>query len=364
MFSSRIPSILLSLFFCFTAVITAVSQKAESTPQGTPLKKCWTSPVDQAEVRQLYSDAVTIYAATSDGKLRGFRRDGGATVWTVEIGGEFVSNIVAAGDDLLIASNTSGAKRQSTLRSISKQTGIVHWRAEVPFSDRYFLGGVNATELAAVGSAGVVIGVSLENGATSWKADVAEVATTPSFANGAVLVASSSKRVYSISQAERGRIVLNLETKWKPTAAAFFDGGKFALGDERGNVAAYRSDGSLDWKFKNGARISHLTHTQHGLLAASNDNFIYMLTGNRGGVIWKRRLSGRIALEPVIVAEALFVVTYGDGRGYLIDLEKGRILDQTTASERDFTPLSVSGSNERISFQTPTGLNLYSTSGC
>lgn len=362
---AHLKKFILTLLLCVMAVIPAFSQKPESTPQGTPLKKCWTSPIDQAAVRKLYSDAATIYAAMSDGKLQAFQAQDGTTAWTVEIGGEFVSNMLAANDHLIIVSNTSGEKKQSTIRSISKQTGVVHWRAEVPFSDKYFLGGATPTELAAVGSTGFVIGISLENGAANWKADIAEASAEPSFGNGTVLVGTASKRIYSVSQTERGRIVLNIETKWKPTAVALLGEGKFVAGDERGNIVAYHSNGSTDWRFKNGASISHLTPTTDGILAASNDNFLYLLTENRGGVIWKRRLSGRIALEPVVMKESVFAVTYGDGRGYLISMNKGKITDQTETAEKDFTPISIAGSADgHIAVPTPSGIVLYSPNTC
>jgi outer membrane protein assembly factor BamB len=356
--------LILSAFLCNAAAFPLYSQKVDATPEAVPLKKCWTSQLGSAEARSLFSDGSALYAAMSDGRLHALSAEDGSSGWTVEIGGSFVSNIIAANDDLVVISNSSGDKKQSTIRSISKQTGIVHWRAEVPFSEKYFLGGARQNEIAAVGSTGVVLGVSLENGSTIWKVDTGEVSAEPSFLNGLVVVGTSSKRVVVITQPER-KISLNLESKWKPTAVALLAGGNLIVGDERGNIVEYDSAGNTDWKFKNGASISHLMQTEAGILVASNDNFLYMLTDSRGGVVWKRRLSGRIALEPVVGKDSIFAVTYGDGRGYLLSLHKGKIIDQTADSNKDFTPLTIAGLTEgRIAVPTTNGVALFAASGC
>ncbi|HKX84559.1 MAG TPA: PQQ-binding-like beta-propeller repeat protein, partial [Pyrinomonadaceae bacterium] len=339
MFSALIPAFFFRIIFCsfvfIAAVVPVYSQDAEGTPQGNPLKKCWTYGLDSTEVRALFADESLIYAATSDGKLRSLSAQDGTAVWTVELGGEFASKILGVNEDLIVVSNTSGEKKQSVIRAIRKQTGVARWRAEVPFSEKYYLGSSDPNGIAAIGSAGFALGISSESGATVWKTDLAAVAAEPSFKNGLVLIGAGSTRIYLLSLAERGRIVLNIESRWKPKAVAILDHGRFVAGDERGNITAFHSQGSRDWKFKNGASISHLTQTDEGILAASNDNFIYMLTENRGGVVWKRRLSGRIALEPVLMRDSIFVATYGDGRGYLINLDEGKIVDQTSDSNKE-----------------------------
>ena len=358
-FSSILNKLTISILLLIASVFFSFSQTPAPPPE-SPLKKCWTSTVDSAEVRAMLSDAATLYAATSDGKLRAVRADDGSQLWTAEIGGDFVSNMIMANDDLVVISNTSGEKKLSVIRSLSRQTGVVHWRAEVPFSEKYYLGGLERNEIAAVGSSGFAIGVSVENGTTIWKTDLGEVSAEPSFRNGKVLVGSVSKRIYSISTAERGRVLLNVESKWKPTAVALHDEGDFVVGDERGNIAKYDSNGNTGWKFKNGASISYLLGIEGGILAASNDNFLYMLTNSRGGVIWKRRLSGRIALEPVVMKESIFAVTYGDGRGYSVSMKKGKIIDQILNSEKDFTPVTIAGFGEKLIVPGPNGITQYS----
>ena len=362
LFSSILNKLALFGLLLIECAAFSFSQDPALRSQESPLKKCWTSPVDSAEVRTMLADAGVLYSTGSDGNLRAVRLDDGSQLWTAEIGGDFASNIIAAGNDLIVVSNASGEKKQSSIRSVSKQTGVVRWRAEVPFSEKYYLGGFERNEIAAIGSTGFAIGVSLENGTTIWKTDLGEVSAAPSFGNGKVLVGAVSKHIYLISAVERGRILLKVESKWKTTAVALHDDGDFVVGDERGNIVKYGSNGNTGWKFKNGASISHLTPTDEGILAASNDNFLYMLTNSRGGVIWKRRLSGRIALQPVVMKESIFAVTYGDGRGYLLSTRKGKIVDQTANADKDFTPLSITGSGEHISIPGPNGVTLYSSS--
>ena len=89
-----------------------------------------------------------------------------------------------------------------------------------------------------------------------------------------------------------------------------------------------------------------------------------MLTENRGGVIWKRRLSGRIALAPNLLNGSIFAITYGDGRGYLLSSEKGKVIDQSMDEGKEFTPNAAVQSDGRLAVAIQGGFAVSSVSGC
>ena len=250
----------LSALLVLSAGVAAQAPKIGS--ESANLKRCWTSAVDGSQVKFLLAEKDLLFAATSDGKLRAHNIADGTPAWTVEMGGEFVSNILPTASDVILVSNSSGESKQSTIRSISKQTGVAHWRAELTYSQEFYLGGDTPTEITSVSSAGSVVGISVADGTTLWKADVGVVTTKPSFAAGKALIPTASGDSYSVVRLGRGDVELRMSSKWKPTAVEFLDDGKLVVGDDRGNITAYNVDGIKDWSFKNGASISNLVQTE------------------------------------------------------------------------------------------------------
>ena len=98
--------------------------------------------------------------------------------------------------------------------------------------------------------------------------------------------------------------------------------------DEKGNVFSIDRKGSARWKFKAGGRIIFVKAVGDNLLLGSVDNFVYFMSAEYGNLIWKRRLSGRIASGGVIGdARAVFTVV-GDRSAFVIELDDGRVVDE------------------------------------
>ena len=98
------------------------------------------------------------------------------------------------------------------------------------------------------------------------------------------------------------------------------------MGDESGRLYRINGDtGREDWNFRGGGRFESLGIVGSNVLAASVDNFVYLISGSSGDVVWKRRLPGRIFGKPLILDELIFVAIIGDPNLFILEGSSGKI---------------------------------------
>ena len=97
-----------------------------------------------------------------------------------------------------------------------------------------------------------------------------------------------------------------------------------------------------------------------GLLVASLDNFVYLLSLNRGDRLWKRQLAGRLAAEPLTTNDgALFTPLSGD-TGVVLDLRDGKQLNSLPIGEDNSTTASPIVAGSMLFVTTRRGLLAFS----
>jgi outer membrane protein assembly factor BamB len=126
----------------------------------------------------------------------------------------------------------------------------------------------------------------------------------------------------------------------------------------------YDTEGKyVSWKYKNGARIGAVRGTDRGILAASNDNFVYLLSGYNGDIRWKKRLSGRIA-SMTVNGEIGVMLAVGDPTAVLLNLENGKQVGQYLASESELFTFAPIIAGDQIFFFTGGQIVAKSTKPC
>ena len=91
----------------------------------------------------------------------------------------------------------------------------------------------------------------------------------------------------------------------------------FGSGD--GYVYALSSDkGRLKWRKRTGAGVEAVTLAGDALLAASLDNFAYLLN-LKGSMLWKKQLPGRISAQPLTVEETALFTPLSSSEGSYLD---------------------------------------------
>jgi hypothetical protein len=131
--------------------------------------------------------------------------------------------------------------------------------------------------------------------------------------------------------------------------------GDLITGDERGNITRFKGLGpAVSWRFRNGARISTLLATEKGILAASLDNFVYLISSYNGDTRWKKRMPGRVS-NIVERTEIVFVETVGEPTAFLLNLNDGKSAGQAASPDGgEFTQPPVTAQDKMVFFTSST----------
>lgn len=213
---------------------------------------------------------------------------------------------------------------------------------------------------------GTIDAVSDQDGKTVWKAPAfGTITAVPNFSTHGVVFGTAEKLIVVLSPSN-GSVIFRKELNFIPTAVSNPALNVLIVGDERGNVVLLSAEtGRTTWKFKSGAGISHVSMAKEGLIVTSLDNFIYLISMYNGDVVWKRRLSGRVAEVTVLAGNFIFGLIYGENSAFLIDSEKGKIVDQLVPNEKNYVnsmPLLVG--NQSILLTTTRGVELHGLNAC
>ena len=120
-------------------------------------------------------------------------------------------------------------------------------------------------------------------------------------------------------------------------------------------------NGGKNWKFRSGGRVVYIRAVGDNVLLGSADNFVYFMDVEYGNLLWKRRLPGRISSGGIIGDDLAAFTVIGERSAFVLDLEKGRIVDRVVLSEDDaflLTPIRANGTY--LLAATVSGLSAFS----
>lgn len=327
--------------------------------------KCWDYNATPDLSIPLAGSTTAVYFVDTERRLHAIDITAATKLWTSDLGGQVVSDLLVTEASILMVTNvgdaSSSAPLAAKLRSISRQTGVTNWIADLPATTSAWLGAVNGTIVSA-GKLGNILAFSRETGLPAWSKSLGvELAAEPHFADRSILVGTVGNELVRVSY--EGQLVKFAKLDHLPTAVFSDPASRVMSGDERGNLRFMSPAGKRYWKFRNGAQISYIVTYDSEFLVASYDNFIYKLSKN-GNVEWKRRLSGRLFGKPLIVAGMAVASVAGDGSVYVLDLANGKIVNRIETGEGNSTRIAAVQGGKGIVTASPAGLAHYSQIKC
>ena len=317
----------------------------------------------------LASDGNQVFVGYLNGTIEALSSGTLESNWRVELGGEFVSDLTLIENGIAVVTNPSrepvAAGDVSTIRLLSKESGITTWAVKLAYSERYFIGRING-RLSIVSKEGQVTLLDRSSGQVQWQTmPVGKLSARPVFSPGSVALATGDKHLTVIS-AQGGRVISRQPTDFASTAITYLKKDAIAAGDERGNVTLFGAEISKAvWRFKSGAAISSVSETEEGILVTSLDNFVYLISDYNGDVIWKRRLTGRVLDGGLAINGHFVVFIYGENSGFVMSLDEGRLTDVVPHRDKDLVNrVPVFVRDRTFALTTVDSVEIFSLGGC
>lgn len=363
----RIVIILLAALTYFPAPYISAQSAIEMESQvalSQPLTVKWLYESELTVNLTPATDGERIYLPLATGLLVSLQGSDGQLLWKADLGGELSSSPVADGRSVYIASETVGespaSRANGALRALGREGGITLWMRTLPMPLRGSLV-ANAVNIFGGSTDGRVYAVRKRTGDISWiMQHSAPFASHPIIFGSNLYLGSNDGSFFSLNQST-GKVNWRYRTRGAIRGRAAVVKGIVYFGSADGYVYAVReTDGRLRWRRRTGAGVQTVAATQSGLLVASLDNFVYLLSFNQGDRLWKRLLAGRVAAEPLTTSDGALFTPLSSSAGVVLDLRDGKQLNSLPIGEDNSLAASPIVAGKVLFLTTRHGLLAFS----
>ncbi len=359
-----VAALLAAVLSCFASVFAQ-----EGTGEPVAFVKCSEIASEGVAVGPYVTAGGRVIASEANGVLRALDDVRFETIWKSELGGEIASNVAVYGEFAYLVNNSRSGQDESlgtsVLRSINVNTGLTSRTLSIPFSTRFTIY-ASADGVIALGSSGTAAMYDTELNQAKWES-LSPVAFAPAsdLSINFIVIAKEGGNALFLD-ARTGATVTDLKTEANLTAAAFANGDTAFLGDDRGNVSKVNlSGGQVAWTFKTGGGVSFLHVVDGSLYVASNDNFFYRISANSGGVVWRKRMPGRMIIPPLVVAENAFLPVVGENSVAVIETGKGKVIGRLSLGDEQFPASAIfAAADGAVVVPVAAGLVIFNSSAC
>ena len=291
----------------------------------------------------------------SDGKLN----------WKADAGGVF-SAIPVVDDRSVYMAQRYGERTEKpaggTLRALSKTTGVTLWMRTLTVAISAGLA-VDSAAVFAASADGTVYAFDKRTGLVLWSCQYPEEFTAqPTVAGNNVYFGSKAGTVRALN-VKTGELAWQYKTGGPVlgSVAVFEDVVYFGSGD--GYVYAYSEPRKkVLWHRRTGAAVQAVAVVPNGVLAASLDNFAYLLSLNKGSLIWRRQLPGRISSRPITRADAALFTPFSTDQAIVLNLHDGKTANTLPLGEENSSSAAPVSVNNLVLITIPHGLLAFSSS--
>lgn len=359
------------LFFARTVTLAGLLLFSVSLAGGQPkamaaepFKLCSSYILETGTIITAVGNQRGVFVAESGGMIRLLHPTSLNTIWSAEIGGNIVSNLVLAGDFLYVSANTASDAPISKLRAINVDTGLIHSSYDLEFSKSFQLRKAGDRLLIVPEAAAP----QLLNGS-----DLRENGRFDLWSSGDRVLFANAERMLVVSGTNVLRVVSLTDMSNRPqiqgndrvfASAYITSDGRLITGNGTGEIRSERlAANGRTWKFKTGGEIVLMDSIDGNVLIASNDNFLYLLGGQNGSVIWRSRLPGRPSTGKVLQDAGVAIGVLGEERIFIIDSSNGKVQNLIQLEENE--EIRPDGIHETqpgsFALLTTRGLRAYSS---
>ncbi|MBK7803976.1 MAG: PQQ-binding-like beta-propeller repeat protein [Chloracidobacterium sp.] len=365
-FLMKLRGPMVRLLFCVFFVTTSTVFTQRASGGEVQVQKCWEHSAGSDSLSNLRVFGETIFSIREGSVVEAIAGDSGKLLWSNDVGGTVVSDLVSDGVSVYFvrrAGGAKGAEPEADLIAISANSGITRWQRSLGADGDHRLA-ITKTGIVALSDSGSLWVVSSSDGTvTSSRKLISPVSLGTSVLGVNTIGATNEREIISIEGSQtpmvRGR------SDFAITALRSNGDDELYYGNDRGILV--RLDGTsskIIWQFKSGGAISDILVADHQIITSSNDNFVYAFAPYNGARLWKRRVAGRVSALRMVGQDLLLVQPLGDGNIVLINTKNGRIAGQIPFTDGESVIDSAVIDSNRIVVSTGGIIYGYAVGGC
>lgn len=309
-------------------------------------------------------DKERIYLPLAGGAIVALQAKDGQLNWRTEVGGELSASPVADENAIYVASETVGQPNApaGALRALGHEGGVTQWMTPLVRPLRGALA-LNGGKLFGGGSDGRAYAFDKQTGGVLWSIPFSLVFSgQPVVRGGKVFLGSEDGTVLALDEAT-GRLLWRYRTKGAIHGPVAVNADRVFFGSGDSYVYALSTDkGRLKWRKRTGAGVEAVVLVRDAVLAASLDNFAYLLDRN-GSMLWKKQLPGRISAQPLTVAEAALFTPLSSSEGVVLELKDGKQVNSLPTGEELTSSASPILVGDAVILTTEHGLLAFARPG-
>jgi outer membrane protein assembly factor BamB len=342
----------ISAFLCASAITVSTNTFTAETQRNAEIRR-GVSDSSKGDVllsqpltvRWRYESAVTlnltpafdnerIYLPLAGGAIVALKAKDGQLYWRSEMGGELSASPVADDVSIYVASETVGQPNApaGALRALGREGGVTQWMTPLVRPLRGALT-ISGGKLFAGGSDGRAYAFDKHTGGVLWSIPFALVfSAQPVVKDGKVYLGSEDGTLLALDEAT-GRLLWRYRTQGAIHGPVAVTKDRVFFGSGDGYIYALSVEkGRMKWRKRTGAGVESVVLTDDALLAASLDNFAYLLN-LKGKMLWKKLLPGRISAQPLTVAETALFTPLSSSEGVVLGLKDGKQVNSLPTGE-------------------------------
>jgi eukaryotic-like serine/threonine-protein kinase len=324
-----------------------------------PLVLKWRYQSDQISNLTPAADQTTIFLPLAGGGLLALNAADGKLLWRAEGGGESSASPII--DDRSVYAATSYTETEpghvhGTLRALSKVTGVTRWMRTLPAPVSGSLA-IGENAVFAGSADGRVYAFDKRTGLTLWINQYAEgFSSHPLISGRLVYLGGDGGNLLALEQST-GQLVWQYRTRGSIQGPIAIANGTVYFGSGDGYVYAFsEARAKLLWHRRTGAAVQAVTVVDNGLLAASLDNFVYLLSLNKGALVWRRQLPGRISARPFTAPDGALFTPFSTDSAIVLSLRDGKVANTLSLGEENSNSASPIAVENLIIIATSHGL--------
>ena len=358
--ATRNTSLLLVLVATVSAVIcSATGRVDDGLTLSQPLTIAWRYQTDQTTDLTPAADAHTVFIPLSTGVLVALNAADGKLVWKAEAGGTFSTAPIADERSVFVAQRSGDPDRKpvsGTLSALSKTTGVTLWMSTLPAALTSGLA-VDPVSLFGASPDGHVYAFDKRTGRVIWSNQYGEeFSAPPTVAGDHVYFGSKAGTVHAFN-VKTGKLEWQYKTRGAIEGPVAVSDNIAYFGSADANVYAFSEIRSkLLWHRRTGAAVHSVTAVSNGVLAASLDNFAYLLSLNKGALIWRRQLPGRVLSRPITASDAALFTPFSTDQAIVLNLRDGKTVNTLMLGEENSSAAAPVSVDSLVLITIPHGL--------